>query len=92
MPDESIELSRSMATDGTKKFVAKFVKESFGDNYQVTCGSKFTKTWKFHNAGSESWPLDTRFMFINGVQMGELSKPIDHEVKPGESIDISIDF
>jgi hypothetical protein len=68
------------------------VKESFGDNFTVESGSKFTKTWTFRNDGKESWPLDTKFIFINGACIGDESKPIEREVKPGDYVEVKINF
>jgi len=45
---------------------ARFVKESFAENYTVEAGKKFEKVWTFRNDGNESWPLDTKFIFTNG--------------------------
>lgn len=60
-----------------KKYKAKFIKESFGDKYSVEAGKEFTKTWTFRNDGDESWPADSKFVFIKGIELGETEKLVD---------------
>ena len=71
---------------------AKFIKESFGDKQVVEPGKEFTKTWTFQNNGEDSWPEDTKFIFINGAEFGETIKDIYEEVRPGQIIDMIVKF
>jgi Ig-like domain from next to BRCA1 gene len=75
--------SRIRGAEGDVKSApkAKFMRESFGDKYQADAGKEFTKTWTFRNEGEESWPSDTKFVFINGAEFGETVKDLTHEVK-----------
>ena len=71
---------------------AKFLNESFGDKFQAEAGKNFTKTWTFRNEGEESWPVDSKFIFINGAEFGEVVKELTHEVKPGDSYEVTVAF
>mmetsp|Transcript_7048 Transcript_7048/g.5293 ORF Transcript_7048/g.5293 Transcript_7048/m.5293 type:complete len:136 (-) Transcript_7048:63-470(-) len=73
-----------------RTYKARFVHESFAENFSVEQGQSFRKVWTFKNDGNESWPSDTRFVFTNGEKFGEAEKAIGREVKPGEHIDIEI--
>jgi hypothetical protein len=73
-------------------FKAKFIKESFKDNFTVVAGRKFVKTWTYKNEGSETWTNKTKFIFTNGDKFGETSKYLENEVKPGQIVDVSIEF
>jgi hypothetical protein len=51
-------------------YKARFVKESFAENFTVEQGKKFEKVWTFRNDGQDSWPNDTKFIFTNGEKFG----------------------
>jgi hypothetical protein len=93
----SIEFSQ-MRKDGGRQSInkkiykARFVKESFAENYTVEQGKKFEKVWTFRNEGTEAWPIDTRFIYTNGDQIGQLEKKIDNEIQAGQYVDISVEF
>ena len=42
--------------------------------------------------GKVDWPVDVRLQYTNGTHMGDHSKSLDHVVKPGEFVDISVNF
>lgn len=75
-------------------YQVKFVQDiTIPDGTKIVAGNSFTKTWRIRNSGSCTW--DTRFdiAFVDGTQMTsgrvwDLTK----EVKPGETVDISIDM
>lgn len=48
--------------------------------------------WTFRNDGSDSWPLDTKFVFANGDKFGELEVDIGKEVKAGDFVDVVVHF
>ena len=75
-----------------KIFKARFVKESFAEHYTVEQGKKFEKVWTFRNDGPEAWPVDTRFIYTNGDQIGQLEKKIENEIQAGQYVDISVQF
>lgn len=59
-----------------KNLKARFIKESFAENYTVEQGSQFSKTWTFRNDGIEIWPADTKFAYTNGDKFGTLEKTL----------------
>jgi hypothetical protein len=65
---------KSTVRQQKKLFKARFIKETFGENYSIESGAKFLKTWTFRNDGSESWPKDTRFAYTNGDNLGFVEK------------------
>lgn len=63
------------------------------DGTKIVAGNSFTKTWRIRNSGSCTW--DTRFdiAFVDGTQMSSTKVwDLAKEVKPGETVDISIDL
>jgi hypothetical protein len=65
------------------------------DGTQVTAGSVFTKTWSFRNTGTTTWSTEYRLVYIDGTvtgQNGALSVKLPNAVKPGESVNISVNF
>ncbi len=75
-------------------YQVKFVQDiTIPDGTKIIAGTTFTKTWRIRNSGSCTW--DTRFdiAFVSGTQMTsgtiwDLTK----EVRPGETVDISINM
>jgi hypothetical protein len=49
-----------------KLYQARFVKESFGDKFNVESNQVFTKSWTFRNNGETDWPADALFIQTNG--------------------------
>ncbi len=98
MMQSSVEFSSMQRKDGGRQsinkkiFKARFVKESFAENYTVEQGKKFEKVWTFRNEGPEAWPVDTRFIYTNGDQIGQLEKKIDNEIQAGQYVDITVEF
>jgi len=72
----------------------KFVQDiTIPDGTKIVAGTTFTKTWRIRNSGSCTW--DTRFdiAFVGGTQMTSGTVwDLTKEVKPGETVDISIDM
>ncbi|MGI6250788.1 MAG: NBR1-Ig-like domain-containing protein [Anaerolineaceae bacterium] len=61
------------------------------DGTTIAAGTTFTKTWRLKNIGSCIW--DTRYdmAFVKGDQMGAPSYvDMPKDVKPGETIDLSV--
>lgn len=70
---------------------AKLVKETIPDNTQFDPGDTFTKTWTMRNDGSCTWDSSYRVIFNSGDRMGgETSYYLAENVKPGETIDLSM--
>lgn len=67
------QLKQSQTYDKKPKIVryqGRFVKESFGDKYEMQPGAKFTKSWVFRNDGETSWPMDVFFIQTSGDDLG----------------------
>jgi hypothetical protein len=63
------------------------------DGTTISSTERFTKTWRFQNAGTCTWTSAYRFVFVSGDQMGApASIPMPRIVTPGETVDISIDL
>lgn len=62
------------------------------DKTAMTAGQTFTKTWKVSNTGACTWTATYKLVFVTGDGMGGQSTPIGKEVKPGESVDVSVNL
>jgi hypothetical protein len=63
------------------------------DQSYIEKGADFTKTWRVQNSGESIWTADYRLVFDHGERMGSpefISMP--KEVKPGETVDLSVEF
>ena len=60
------------------------------DGTSVTAGQTFTKTWKVSNTGTCTWTAAYQIMFISGDAMSGKAVQIGKEVKPGETIEVSV--
>jgi DNA-binding CsgD family transcriptional regulator len=75
--------------------VAHFVGENYPDGTNVVTGATFTKTWKLQNAGTTTWTTGYSFVMTEAsYPLGESQghPPVinlPHEVKPGETVEIS---
>lgn len=72
---------------------ASFVEDvTIPDGTEMTPGQTFTKTWRLENSGTCPWTTDYSVQFLNGIEMGGKTAPLDSVVEPGETVDLSIDF
>jgi hypothetical protein len=73
---------------------ATFVKDvTYPDNTVIASATSFTKTWRLKNDGQTIWTADYELIFSSGNAMdGVAAKKIGVIVKPGETIDLSIDL
>lgn len=73
---------------------AGFVKDvSVPDNTEFAAGAKFTKTWRLVNNGSCTWTTDYDIVFSEGSAMSApASVALKGNVRPGETVDISVDM
>lgn len=71
------------------------------DNTTMTTNAKFTKTWRILNSGTTTWTTDYKLIFIDtskdgaftGLLLGTTKEVnLSKEVKPNETIDISVDM
>lgn len=61
------------------------------DNTQMTKGQTFTKTWRIRNNGTCTWTGDFDIVYTSGTNLASVSSvDLPKEVKPGETVDISI--
>jgi hypothetical protein len=64
---------------------------SVGDGSEFPPNTVFTKTWRLKNIGTCTWTPDYDLVFVSGSQMGGNSVvPLNANVRPGESIDVSV--
>jgi hypothetical protein len=73
---------------------ASFVKDvTYPDNTIIASGTNFTKTWRLKNSGQTTWSADYEIVFASGNSMeGKAASKIGVLVRPGETIDLSIDL
>jgi hypothetical protein len=73
---------------------ATFVKDvTYPDNTVIASATAFTKTWRLKNDGQTTWTADYELIFSSGNAMeGKAASKIGVIVKPGETIDLSIDL
>lgn len=73
-------------------YQAYFVADiSVPDNTQMTKGQTFTKTWRIRNNGTCTWTSDFDIVYTSGTNLANVSSvDMPKEVKPGETVDISI--
>jgi hypothetical protein len=63
------------------------------DGTTVSAGQKFTKTWRIKNVGATTWNNTYNLVFSSGNAMGgKNAYPLATTVRPGETIDISVEL
>jgi len=62
------------------------------DGHQVTAGERFRKTWRVYNNGSCTWTPSYSFVFVSGDQMSGKNINVPTTVKPGQTVDLSVDL
>jgi hypothetical protein len=71
--------------------LAMWVAQSVQDNTTFTPGQQFTMTWTIKNVGTTTWTNGYRLRFYSGVAFGAPKEiALDKEVKPDETVDISV--
>ncbi len=73
---------------------AEFVADiSVSDGTDFQPGTAFTKTWRLRNIGTCTWTRAYMLVFDRGDQMnGQLESGLPGAVRPGETIDVSVDL
>jgi len=72
---------------------AEFIKDvTVPDGTKFASDSSFTKTWRLKNIGSCTWTSDYKLVFYKGDEMDGSSVQMPDNVRPGESIDLSVDL
>jgi hypothetical protein len=71
---------------------ASFVADvSIPDGANITPGANFEKTWRIKNSGVTTWSTAYSIVFIEGEKMGAPDNvAMPREVKPGETVDITV--
>lgn len=63
------------------------------DQSYIEKGAKFVKTWRVQNSGESTWTTEYKLVFERGERMGSPETvPMSKEVKPGEVIDLTVEF
>lgn len=73
---------------------AEFIEDvTIKDNARIPPGVGFVKTWRLKNVGSCTWAAGYSAVFVNRDLMGASRRvSIPGDVKPGKTVDISIEF
>jgi len=72
---------------------AKYVSQSVPDGTVFQPGETFTMTWRIQNVGVTTWKPTYMLRFYSGNNFGAPEEvPIDKEVPPGQTIDITLDM
>jgi Ig-like domain from next to BRCA1 gene len=72
----------------------KFVQDvTVADGTTYSPGAEFTKIWRLRNNGSCTWNSNYSLVFVSGERMGApKSVQLPGNVRPGESVDVQVDF
>jgi len=72
---------------------AKYVSQSVTDGTIFQPGETFTMTWRIQNVGVTTWKPTYMLRFYSGNNFGAPNEiPIDKEVPPGQTLDITLDM
>jgi hypothetical protein len=90
LPALTLPSSASAATCDQAQFVADV---TVPDGTKFEPGAAFKKTWRLKNIGTCTWTTSYSLVFDSGAQMGApASVKFPSEVKPGQTIDLSVDM
>lgn len=65
---------------------------NFPDDTRVSTGERFTKVWRVQNTGNVVWTRDFRFVYVDGKPMTTKTRYALPQAKPGEVVEISVEF
>ena len=73
---------------------AQFVSDvTVKDGTTFAAGKEFTKTWRVKNIGTCNWTVNYNLVFVRGDRIGAAKfNALEDRVRPGETVDISIDM
>ncbi|CAF1156708.1 unnamed protein product [Didymodactylos carnosus] len=71
------------------KFVADV---TVGEGEAVPPSTRFTKTWRIENSGSEPWPSSCVLKFVNGDRLQERDETYVGLLAPNQQTNVSIDM
>lgn len=72
---------------------AKYINDiTIPDGSLMKPGTTFDKTWAIQNNGTTTWTKEYQLIYIDGTQTPTLTVKLPKEVKPGETIEVTIKF
>ena len=86
-------LVQKSATSSTGPDKAEWVAQNPGDGTILTAGQDFTLVWTVKNTGTTTWTTDYQLRYYlveQTLRMGAGDLKLSKEVKPNESIDLSL--
>lgn len=70
-----------------------FIKDvTIGEGEEVPPNTRFVKTWRIQNSGTEKWPPGCSLRFINGHLMGNCERVVVDPLEPGQMADVSLEM
>ncbi|CAF0909235.1 unnamed protein product [Adineta ricciae] len=63
---------------------------TIGDGEAIPPNTKFVKTWRVENSGTERWPSNCSLRFVNGDRFQERDEVYVSSLAPGEQTNISV--
>ncbi len=84
-------ISPTLPTETPTVDRAQWVSQSIPDDTVFAPGQTFTMTWTLKNVGTSTWTTDYVLRFFSGNAFGAPNEvPLDREVLPGDTIDITL--
>lgn len=76
----------------TSADAASFIEDvTIPDGTAAAPGAVFEKTWRIKNTGTTTWSSAYNLVWVEGEKMGSPDAiPVPKEVRPGETVDISV--
>ena len=97
-PAPTITPAENSTASISTNYVAQFISETYPDWTNIPAGTSFTKTWTFRNTGTNPWTSAYSLnLNSSSYPLGQAVNPptiisLPHTVKPGETVDISVDL
>jgi len=63
-----------------------------GEGEAIPPKTRFVKTWRIENSGSEPWPNNCSLRFVNGDRLQDRDEVYVSSLAPGEQINVSVDI
>ncbi|CAF0951321.1 unnamed protein product [Adineta ricciae] len=63
-----------------------------GEGEAIPPNTRFVKTWRVQNSGSEPWPTNCSLRFVNGDRLQDRDEIYVGSLAPGEQTNISVDI
>lgn len=65
---------------------------TIGEGESVPPNTKFRKSWRVQNSGTEPWPENVCLSYTGGAQMGECTRVPVPCLPPKETVELSVDL